>query len=192
MVARLPALLLIGMQNDHFPGGLAPLEGIEAVAPKAAALLAQFRENDWPRFHVQHVSIRPGANHCVAGCCGVEFHDSLAPLPDEPVIVKHVANCFRDTTLHDDLWERDVGELVVAGACTHLCVDAAVRHAVDFGFACNVIEDACIARSVSHGGRTVSATDVHAAHLATLAGSYARVLSLEAWLARRHPEALAA
>ena len=47
---KTPALLLIDIQNDYFPGGLMALEGMEAAAAKAAELLAEFRARDWPRF----------------------------------------------------------------------------------------------------------------------------------------------
>jgi len=183
MNAKRPALLVIDIQNDYFPGGRMPLEGMDAAARNAAELLEEFRARDWPRFHVQHVATRVGATFFLAGTPGVEIHGSVGPQPDEPVIIKHFPNSFRDTTLFDDLWEAGAAELVICGAMSNLCIDAATRHAADFGFPCTVIHDACAARALSFGGRTVAAADVHAAFMAALQGAYARVMSLADWQA---------
>lgn len=186
-----PALLLIDVQNDYFRGGLMALEGMEAAAQNAVRLLAEFRARDWPRFHVQHVSTRPGATFFLAGSPGVEIHPSVCPVDDEPVVIKHFPNTFRETMLFDELWETNVTELVICGAMSNLCIDAATRHAVDFGFKCTVIHDACAARALTFGQRNVAAADVHAAFMAAL-GAYARVCSAQDWARDLSPAALAA
>jgi nicotinamidase-related amidase len=108
------------------------------------------------------------------------------------VIIKHFPNSFRETNLFDELWAANVGELVVCGAMSNMCIDAAVRHAVDFGFPCTVIHDACAARSLAFGTRQVAAADVHAAFMSALEGTYARVLGAQAWRAGLPDVALAA
>jgi nicotinamidase-related amidase len=192
MDAKAPTLLLIDFQNDFFPGGAMALEGMGAAAENAARLLDRFRERGWPRFHVQHVATRAGAKFFLAGTRGVEIHESVLPLHDEPVVIKHFPNCFRETTLFDDLWGADAGELVICGAMSNLCIDAATRHAVDFGFRCTVIHDACAARALTFGSRTVPAADVHAACMAALNGAYARVCALEEWQPAKERVPLAA
>jgi len=190
-VKKTPALLLVDIQNDYFTGGLMPLEGMEAAAANAARLLGEFRRRDWPRFHVQHVSTRAGATFFLPGTPGVEIHDSVCPAEDEPIVIKHFPNAFRETMLFDELWQANAGELVVCGAMSNLCIDAATRHAVDFGFPTTVIHDACAARSLTFGERKVAAADVHASFMAAL-NAYARVSTFEEWEKRLEPAAIAA
>lgn len=186
-----PALLVIDVQNDYFAGGLMPLEGMEAAAGRAAKLLETFRRRDWPRFHVQHVATRSGATFFLPGTPGVEIHESVTPADDEPIVIKHFPNSFRETMLFDELWQAGAGELVICGAMSNMCIDAATRHAVDFGFPVTVIHDACAARALEFGGRSVPAADVHAAFMAALT-VYAKVVSLAQWEGALAPAALAA
>ena len=51
-----PALMLIDLQNDYFPGGRLELVGIDAAAVRAQTLLLAFRKSRLPIFHVQHVA----------------------------------------------------------------------------------------------------------------------------------------
>ena len=60
---------------------------------------------------------------------------------------------------------------------THMCVDATVRAAFDYGLGCTVLHDACATRQLSFGGETVPARHVQSAFLAALNGIYANVLS---------------
>ena len=93
------ALLLIDIQNDYFPGGAMELEGSTAAALQARAALELFRAEGRPVFHIRHLSIRPGATFFLPDTPGAEIHDLVRPLPDEPVIVKHFPNSFRDTVI---------------------------------------------------------------------------------------------
>ncbi|APV52158.1 hypothetical protein BWI17_22290 [Betaproteobacteria bacterium GR16-43] len=191
MTKKVPALLVIDIQNDYFADGLMPLEGMEAAAARAAELLAEFRARDWPRFHVQHVSTRAGATFFLPGSPGVEIHPSVCPDEDEPIVIKHFPNAFRDTMLFDELWQSNAGEIVICGAMSNMCIDAATRHAVDFGMPSTVIHDACAARSLTFNGRVVPAAEVHASFMAALT-VYAKVCTLEDWKRTLQPAALAA
>ena len=171
------ALLLIDIQNDYFPGGAMELAGSVEAGQRAAALLAAFRGRGLPVIHVQHVSTRPGATFFLPDTRGVEIHASVAPLAGETVVRKHFPNSFRETELLDQLRRRGVGELVVAGMMTHMCVDTTVRAAFDLGFGNQLAHDACATRALAFGGATVAAADVHNAFLASLNGLFARVRS---------------
>jgi nicotinamidase-related amidase len=173
------ALLLIDIQNDYFPGGAMELVGSTEAGRRAALLLAAFRRKALPIVHVQHVSTRPGATFFLPDTHGVEIHESVSPLPGETVIRKHFPNSFRDTPLAGHLRERQSGELVVAGMMTHMCVDTTVRAAFDLGFSCRLAHDACATRSLSFGGVTVAADDVHNAFIAALNGLFAKVQPAE-------------
>ena len=105
------------------------------------------------------------------------IHAEVLPKAGELVIGKHHANSFRDTELLAALREMGVKKLVVAGMQTHMCVEAAVRAAADYGFEVTVVHDACATRDLSFDGTTVEAAQVHAAALAAMKSSYAKVVS---------------
>jgi nicotinamidase-related amidase len=173
------ALVLIDIQNDYFPGGEMELEGTHEAAQMARRLLNRFRERGLPVFHVQHLASRPGSTFFVPGTAGVKFDELVAPLAGETVVQKHFPNAFRETSLLDCLRGGGVEELVFAGMMTHMCVDATVRAAFDFGFSCRVAHDACATRALCRDGETISARQVHGAFLAALDGTYAGVASVE-------------
>lgn len=170
------ALILIDIQNDYFAGGRWPVAEMDAVAANAARLLARFREAGLPVVHVRHEMLSESAPFFVAGTPGAEIHPSVAPVAGEPVIVKHKANSFRDTALKETLDAAGVTAVVICGAMSQMCIDAGARAAADFGYSVTVAADACGAKEQVFDGRTVAAADVHAAIMAPLAMSYARVV----------------
>ncbi len=173
------ALVLIDIQNDYFPGGMMELEGSEAAAQAAGRLLAHFRTHNLPLFHIQHISIRPGATFFLPNTPGVEMHTGTKPLEGETIIQKHYPNSFRETELLQELQSRGIIKLVIAGMMTHMCVEATTRAAADLGYKCLIAQDACATRSLKFGERVVAAADVQAAFLAGLNGSYAKVLTVD-------------
>lgn len=175
-------LLLVDIQNDYFPGGRMALAGINEAAVQARALLGAFRARQWPTYHIQHVSVRPGAAFFQAGTTGVELHESIAPLQGETIIEKHFPNSFRETGLQEILTAAGVKELVICGAMSHMCIDATTRAAADLGFACTVIHDACATRDLGFGETVIPAAQVHGAFMAALGSFYAGVVSLEEFL----------
>ena len=175
-------LLLVDIQNDYFPGGRMALVGVNEAAARAGELLAAFRRRGWPTYHIQHVSLRQGAPFFAPGTPGVEIHELIAPEPGEAVIEKHFPNSFRETGLQERLAADQVGELVICGAMSHMCIDASTRAAVDYGFPCTVIHDACATRDLMFGDTVIPASQVHAAFMAALASFYARVVSLAEFL----------
>lgn len=176
------ALILVDIQNDYFPGGRMELSGMKAAGSNAEKLLGFFRENRRPTFHVRHIATRPGSTFFLPNTRGAEIHDCVKPLPSDTVIQKHHINCFRETRLLDELKQAAVERVVICGAMSHMCVDAATRAAADFGFGCVVIHDACATRDVQFGGRTIPARDVHGSFMAALKMGYAEVMSLEEYL----------
>ncbi len=169
------ALVLIDIQNDYFPGGRMALEGSPEAAAKAATALAAFRARGLPILHVRHLSVRPGAAFFLPGSEGAEIHASVRPLPGEPVIEKNFPNSFRGTDLQARLERAGARHLVVAGMMTHMCVDASVRQANDYGFRVTLLADGCATRAQKFGDETVPARQVQVAFLAALNGAYARV-----------------
>ena len=171
------ALIVVDIQNDYFPGGAFPLVGPEAAAERARALLDAFRESGETIVHMQHVWDEPDAAFFRPGTHGVEINELVAPLDGETVVRKEHPNSFLGTGLEVLLRGRGADALVVCGMMTSMCVDATVRAASDLGFETSVAHDACAAPNLAFGGREVPAEDVHAAFLAALGSSYARVAS---------------
>lgn len=167
------ALLIIDIQNDYFPKGRMELVGSDIAASRSARLLNAFRQAQWPVFHVQHISNRPGAVYFLPGTPGAEIHPSVAPLPGEPIIIKHYPNSFRETSLLEHLRGEDVGSLLVCGMMTHMCVDATVRAAFDLGFTCTVAHDACATKELTFNGLQISSEHVHGSIMAALGSVYA-------------------
>ncbi len=176
------ALLLIDIQNDYFPGGKMELEGSPAASLKAGQVLALFRRKSWPLVHIQHIANRPGAPFFLPDSEGVKIHSHVAPLPGEAIIHKHFPNSFRETALLEHLRERQVNDVVVAGMMTHMCVDATVRAAFDYGFQVTVVHDACATRTLTFGDERIPGQQVHLAFLSALSFIYARVVSAAEFL----------
>jgi len=170
------ALLIVDIQNDYFPKGKMPLHGIERAADRAAELLSHFRANKQPTFHIQHTWEDKTAPFFVAGSTGAKIHRSISAGPNEPVVVKHFPNAFRETRLLEELQKLSVKRLVICGAMSHMCIDATTRAAADLGFDCIVAHDACATTDVEFGKKKVSAADVHAAFMSALAFAYAKVV----------------
>jgi nicotinamidase-related amidase len=169
------ALLVIDIQNDYFPGGKMELVGSEAAAAKAAQIQNHFREAGLPVIHVQHVALSPDATFFLPETYGVEIHSDVSPMGDEPVVVKHHPNAFRETELKKILQGLEVSDLTVVGMMTHMCIDTTVRVASDMGFKVTLVGDACATKDLDFNGVTVSATSVQAAYLAAIDGSFAQV-----------------
>lgn len=179
------ALVLVDIQNDYFPNGNMALEGMDAAAGQAARLLAAFRSRGMPVLHVRHLSVRPGATFFVPGTPGAELHASVRPAAGEPVVEKNFPNGFRGTDLLERLRAAGADAVVIAGAMSHMCIDATTRAAFDHGFKCTVAADACATRALEFSGRTIPARDVHAAFMAALAVPYARIATTDEILAAK-------
>lgn len=171
------ALLIVDIQNDYFPGGKFELFGIEAAARNAQRLLQSFRERQAPIVHIKHIFLQANAPFFLPDTQGSEIHASVSPSFDGVTIVKHFPNSFRETDLLQYLKSLEIEEVVICGAMSHMCIDATARAAVDLGFKCVVIEDACAARDLEYEGHTVKAVEVQTAFMAALAMMYANVMS---------------
>lgn len=101
------------------------------------------------------------------------------------VITKRFPNAFRETPLQATLDARGVRRLVIVGAMSHMCIDAGTRAAVDLGYACTVVHDACATRDQTFGEQIMPAAQVHAAFMAALGFAYARIVDTDTWLAER-------
>lgn len=176
-------LIVVDLQNEYLPTGKLPLVGIEETAANAARVIADARSKDIPVFHIRHEFANGEAPVFVPGTDGVQIQPAVAPVGDEPVIVKNHINAFRQTDLKQQLDAHGVEEVVVVGAMSHMCVDAVVRAAADMGYPVTVLHDACATLDLAFGDVTVPAAQVHAAMMAAFAFGYGTVKSADDYLA---------
>jgi len=163
------ALLIVDIQYFYFPSeGSAGLVGVEQASLKAKELLEIARANELLVVHIKHKSNKLS-----------EIHKNVEPIENEKVIIKEEVNSFLKTDLLEYLKTNQINRLLVIGMQTHMCLEAAVRAAHDFGFECITIEDACATRDLKFGDKLVKAEDIHAGVLATLSGGgYSKILNL--------------
>jgi len=178
------ALILVDIQNDYFEGGKWPVDKMQEVSANAARLLEHARTKSHAIIHVHHEIPGDDAPFFQPGTPGAEIHTSVAPKEGEPVILKHKANSFHDTSLHQDLEAKGITDVVICGAMSQMCIDATARAAVDFGYSVTVVEDACGAKEQAFNNQEVPAPQVHAAFMAPLAMAYARVITAEEYLSQ--------
>lgn len=170
--AQKTALLLIDIQEFYFPGGSVQLENPEMAGMNAGLVLDQFRKKNSPVYHVRH-NFEPGGG----------FHSYVKPAEGELVFSKDQVNAFLETALLDSLQSDSIEILVICGMQTHMCVEAAVRAAHDFGFDCVLVEDACATRSLQYEEHIIPAGAVHYSTIQTLQ-SYATVMTTAGFLTK--------
>lgn len=167
------ALLVIDMQRDFLaPEGYAAQAGLD-IAPlastigpigkllaegrKAGLLIVHTREghvpdlSDCPPYKLER-SRRAGAEIgskgplgrlLVRGEVGHDFVDALRPLEQEIVIDKPGYSAFAHTKLQQALAKRGIETLIITGVTTEVCVSSTLRAAIDLGYRCITVSDAC-------------------------------------------------
>lgn len=179
------ALIIIDIQNDYFDNGTMPLFGSDKASNNAKLILESFRADSLPIIHIQHIAAGPTATFFLPKTKGAEIHDNVKPLGQEKVIVKHYPNSFRETELLDYLKGKNITDLVICGMMTHMCVDATVRAAKDFGFNIVLIGDACATKDQEINGQKVKAEEVQNSFLAALNYYYATVETTKQYLDKK-------
>jgi len=182
-------LLIIDMQRDFCAphGYLAALggdvSGIRAIIPNILAVRDRIRDwgglviytreghrpdlSDLPpqkawrsrRAGLGIGAMGPEGRLLVRGERGCEIIDELTPGAAEITIDKPGYSAFHATDLARILDARRIRNLILTGVTTDVCVHSTLREAVDRGFECLTIEDACAA----------SAPENHAAAIRTIA-----------------------
>lgn len=176
------ALIIIDIQNDYFDKGAMPLVGSDKACNNAKLILERFRTKSLPIVHIQHIATRPTATFFLPNTKGAEIHEHVKPMDKEKVIVKHYPNSFRETELLDYLRGENISNLVICGMMTHMCVDATVRAAKDYGFNILLIGDACATKDQEINGQIVKAEEVQKSFLAALNYFYTSVKATSSYL----------
>lgn len=170
------ALILVDIQNDYFTRGLWPVDNMEAVANVASAELAMARLAGDLVLHVRHEASSDAASFFRPGSDGALIHPTVAPENGEAVILKHRPNSFHKTGLEAQLRTAEISHVTIVSAMTQMCIDATARAARDLGFDVTLIARACEARAARFGDTDLSGSQVQAAFLSALEGSYATII----------------
>lgn len=167
------ALILIDCQNTYREG-IMQLEGVEPALQECQKILKRYRDAGRPVIHIQH-NAGEGTPYDVNAPIGA-IADVVAPIGDEPVVVKQFPSSFEQTNLAQILRDQDIEDIVLTGFMTHVCVNSTARAAFNNGFRGTVIANATATRSLPNptGGIT-SAKDLHDASLTALHDFFAVV-----------------
>lgn len=183
------ALLVIDMQRDFLlPEGYAaqagldiaplvatirPIEKLLTVGRKSGLSIVHTREghvpdlSDCPPYKLERSrkagaeigSKGPLGRLLVRGEVGHDFVDSLRPLEQEIVIDKPGYSAFAHTGLQQVLTKRGIETIILTGVTTEVCVSSTLRTAIDLGYRCITVSDACASGNL----------DLHKASLAMIA-----------------------
>jgi nicotinamidase-related amidase len=172
------ALILIDCQNTYREG-IMQLDGVEPALAECARLLQRARDAGAPVIHIQH-DAGQGSPYDVRAPIG-QIADIVAPAAGETVITKAFPSSFEQTSLDAELKKLGIGDLVIAGFMTHVCVNSTARAAFNHGYRATVVGNATATRALPNPtmGGVVSAEAMHNGALAALADIFAIVVPCE-------------
>ncbi|MCU0869035.1 MAG: cysteine hydrolase [Burkholderiales bacterium] len=184
------ALLVIDLQRDFLEAdGYAARAGLDiaplqAVVPNVARLLAAARAAGLVVVHTREAnapdlsdvppafvdaSRRTGAavgsdgplgRLLIRGEPGSAIAAAVAPVPGEIAIDKPGFSAFEGTALGAMLTARGIRTLILCGVTTEVCVTSTLRTAIDRGYRCITVDDACASGNASLHAAALSMIDV--------------------------------
>ena len=144
------ALIIVDMLNDFVDGKLANPKA-QAIVEPLQHLLAHAREDGWvvvfsnDAHHSDDPELKVWGEHAMAGTPGANVIPQLVPREGEIVSPKRDYGAFDGTGLDEQLKERGVDEVVIAGQHTHICVRHSSYGALRRGYDISIPRDAVCA-----------------------------------------------
>jgi len=176
-----PALLIIDMEYG-FTSTESPLGAdLREVKDNIKKLLNIFRSHNYPIFYTKIVYDDPDKEAPIwvkkipslrilkRGTKWVEIDEDIKPLSNEKIIEKKYASAFFETSLHQELREKEVDTLILTGTTTSGCVRATAVDGLQHGYIVIVPIEAV-------GDRN---EDVHYSNLIDIQGKYGDVVTIE-------------
>jgi len=178
------ALLVVDIQKDFCAGGaLAAPGGVEIipavnrhVVDASRRGIPVYATRDWHPPRTSHFTAYGGdwPPHCVQGTSGAEFHPELKLPPDAIIVNKgddprrHGYSAFdghttAGKTLLDDLRDRHITRVYVAGIATDYCVRESALDALRAGLEVRVLPDAIAGIDVRPGDAQRALDEIAAA-----------------------------
>jgi len=158
-------LLVVDVQNDFCrPEGAlgkagAPTADAMAMLPTLQRLLDAARAHGTRVVWVQTIhedatdsdpwrgrSLNAGGDICRKGTWGIEFTE-VAPVGDEPVVIKHRYSGFVNTRLDSVLRTLKAETLIMTGVSTNVCVESTARLGFMLDYHIVMVDDCCAAYS---------------------------------------------
>jgi nicotinamidase-related amidase/phenylpyruvate tautomerase PptA (4-oxalocrotonate tautomerase family) len=181
------ALVLLDFQREYERDGRLTLEGFGAAAHEADRLVQAADAGGVPVIHVHHVAAQANAALFDRNGSGIMPTQKPAMGAHHFKLIKQWSSAFHDTALLQELKQRDIHTLVLAGCMTHNCVDSTARHALHLGFHVLIVEDACATRALPAADGTAIAADVvQRTTLAGLADRHATVMAVNEVVSKWH------
>jgi len=181
------ALLLLDFQREYEREGRLPLDGFGAAAHEADRLVQAADACGVPVIHVHHVAAQANAALFDRDGTGIMPTHKPAMGANHLKLIKHWPSAFHDTALLQELNQRDIHTVVLAGCMTHNCVDSSARHALHLGFQVMIAGDACATRALpAADGTAIPADMVHRTTLAGLADRHASVMAVNEVVSKWH------
>lgn len=170
------ALIIVDMLDDFVDGALANPRAV-TMLPHLERLLDHARSANWvivfsnDAHHADDPELKVWGTHAMAGEPGAAVVASLHPQPEEGEIIspKRVYSAFDFTGLDEQLKERGVTEVVVAGQHTHICIRHTSYGAMIRGYDVIVAKDAvCAFEGVDEDAALEYLTMAYAAKITTV------------------------
>ena len=137
------AVLVVDVQNGVVEGA----HKREAVVANIGSLVDKARGDQVPVVWVQHSD-----DQLARGSDAWRIVPELAPGDAEPLVEKHYADAFEDSTLETVLSGLAVGRLVLAGAQTDECVRSTLHGALVRGYDATLVSDAHTTEDLTEWG----------------------------------------
>ncbi|MFI1919429.1 isochorismatase family protein [Nocardia sp. NPDC020380] len=167
-------VILIDFQNTYREGVMALPEAEPAIAA-GARLLAAARALSRPVIHVINDG-GPDTPYDIRAEIG-SISAELAPVDDEPTVIKEFPDAFHDTDLHAILQRLGAGpDLVLAGFMTHMCVTFTAQGAFNLGYRPTILAEATATRALeAPDGTVLTPAALQAASLTTISDLFGLV-----------------
>lgn len=179
------ALLVIDMQVGFIDKESSLcVAGAEASIPNCARVIAKARRLDIPVIFIGREYASDGSDveavryktwleggkplsRAATQVSSLDFHPSLAPKPQDLIIIKPRFSAFFKTSLDEELRKRSLDSLIVIGTTTPNCIRTTCYDALSLNYNVVIIEDATSSRT----------PEVQQANIADMAYLGAQVLS---------------
>lgn len=148
MVEEKTAIIVIDMLNDfvHEEGSLLVKTASDLI-PGIKEELENARKKEWTVIYLtdshrgDDPEFRMWPPHAVTGTWGSQIIDELKPRPDDYIIPKRRYSGFRHTQLGLVLRELGIGNIVITGVLTNVCVLFTAVEAKDLAYDVTVLKD---------------------------------------------------
>ncbi|WP_373231367.1 cysteine hydrolase family protein [Cohnella sp.] len=133
------ALLIVDVQSGMFDE-TPPIYQGEVLIEKIKKLIMNARQEDFQIIYIQH-NEKPGES-LETGTPGWEIHPDISPKDEDIIIQKFTPDSFFNTSLHQQLQDKGISELIIVGIQTEICIDTTCRRAFSLGYTVTLISDA--------------------------------------------------